>query len=76
MLAAEEHIRAVMRELRRSLEHVRRVMIAGGGNIGLRVAQALESKCQVKVIEVERRRAEFVATNLKSAYAGRCGQPG
>ena len=67
LLAAEEHIRAVMRELRRSLEPVRRVMIAGGGNIGLRVAQALESKCQVKVIEVERRRAEFVATNLKSA---------
>jgi trk system potassium uptake protein TrkA len=66
LLAAEEHIRAVMRELRRSVEPVRRVMIAGGGNIGLRVAQALESKCQVKVIEVDRRRAEFVATSLKS----------
>jgi trk system potassium uptake protein TrkA len=36
-------------------------MIAGGGNIGLRVAQALEAKCQVKLIEVNRRRAEFVA---------------
>jgi trk system potassium uptake protein TrkA len=66
LLAAEEHIRAVMRELRRSVEPVRRVMIAGGGNIGLRVAQALEGKCQVKLIEVDRRRAEFVATTLKS----------
>jgi trk system potassium uptake protein TrkA len=52
LLAAEEHIRAVMRELRRSVEPVRRVMIAGGGNIGLRVAQALEGKCEVKLIEV------------------------
>ncbi|MBK7675670.1 Trk system potassium transporter TrkA [Accumulibacter sp.] len=66
LLAAEEHIRAVMRELRRSVEPVQRVMIAGGGNIGLRVAQALEGKCQVKLIEVNRRRAEFVATTLKS----------
>jgi trk system potassium uptake protein TrkA len=44
LLAAEEHIRAVMRELRRSVKPVRRVMIAGGGNIGLRVAQALEAQ--------------------------------
>jgi trk system potassium uptake protein TrkA len=66
LLAAEEHIRAVMRELRRSVEPVRRVMIAGGGNIGLRVAQALEGKCQVKLIEANRRRAEFVATTVKS----------
>ncbi|HPU80293.1 Trk system potassium transporter TrkA, partial [Accumulibacter sp.] len=66
LLAAEEHIRTVMRELRRSVEPVRRVMIAGGGNIGLRVAQALESRCEVKTIEVDRRRAEFVATTLKS----------
>ena len=66
LLAAEEHIRTVMRELRRSVEPVRRVMIAGGGNIGLRVAQALESRCEVKAIEVDRRRAEFVASTLKS----------
>ena len=66
LLAAEEHIRAVMGELRRSVDPVRRVMIAGGGNIGLRVAQALEKKCEVKLIEVNRRRAELVAATLKS----------
>ncbi|WP_300453752.1 Trk system potassium transporter TrkA [Accumulibacter sp.] len=66
LLAADEHIRAVMRELRRSVAPVRRVMIAGGGNIGQRVAQALEGKCEVKLIEVDRQRAEFVAMSLKS----------
>jgi trk system potassium uptake protein TrkA len=46
LLAAEEHIRAVMRELRRSVEPVQRVMIAGGGNIGLRVAEALQASAR------------------------------
>ncbi|EXI74880.1 MAG TPA: Trk system potassium transporter TrkA [Candidatus Accumulibacter phosphatis] len=67
LLAAEEHIRAVMRELRRSVEPVKRVMIAGGGNIGLRVALALQARCQVKLIELDRRRAEHIAGSLKSA---------
>ncbi len=66
LLAAEEHIRTIMSQLRRSVDPVRRVMIAGGGNIGLRVAQALEQKCEVKLIEVDRRRAEHVAAVLSS----------
>ncbi|HQC79520.1 MAG TPA: Trk system potassium transporter TrkA [Accumulibacter sp.] len=66
LLAAEEHIRTMMRELRRSVEPVRRVMIAGGGNIGLRVAETLEARCEVKLVEIDRRRAEFVASSLKS----------
>ena len=30
---------------------VQRVMIAGGGNIGLRLARALEGEYQVKIVE-------------------------
>src|SRR5262249_36984552 len=41
-LAATKNIRQVMHELRRMDQPVRRVMIAGGGNIGLRLARALE----------------------------------
>jgi trk system potassium uptake protein TrkA len=67
VLAADEHIRRVMRELRRMTQPVSRVMIAGGGNIGLRVAQALEKTCTVKVLETLRPRAEFIAGQLKSA---------
>ena len=65
VLAAKEHIRAVMGELRRMLKPVRRVMIAGGGNIGARVAQALEGAHEVKVIERNPARAEHVATKLQ-----------
>ncbi len=67
VLAADEHIRRVMRELRRMMRPVHRVMIVGGGNIGLRVAQALEVNCAVKVVETARSRADFIAGELKSA---------
>jgi trk system potassium uptake protein TrkA len=66
-LAASGHIREVMRELRRMDRPVKRVMIAGGGNIGLRLAQALEDKYSVRVIEHNKRRCELLAARLRSA---------
>ncbi len=66
-LADTEHIRQVMRELRKMDKPVKRLMIAGGGNIGLRLARALESAYQVKVIEFSKPRAEFIASQLNSA---------
>jgi trk system potassium uptake protein len=66
-LAASEHIREVMRELRRMDRPVRRVMIAGGGNIGLRLALALEDRYSVRVIEHNKRRCELLAARLGEA---------
>ena len=48
-LAARDDIKMMMKELRRGEDPVKRVVIAGGGNIGLRLAQALEEKNQVKL---------------------------
>ena len=64
VLAADEHIRRVMIELRRMTTPVKRVIIAGGGNIGLRVAQKLEGRCTVKVIEHDQTRANTIANLL------------
>jgi trk system potassium uptake protein TrkA len=64
VLAAAEHMRPAMRELRRMQKPVQRVMIAGGGNIGARVASVLERDYQVKVVERDRRRAEVIAAQL------------
>lgn len=50
-IAAENNIRSVMGELRRLDRPVKRVMLAGGGNIGRRLAQALEQNYNVKLIE-------------------------
>ena len=67
-IAATEHIRDVMRELRRMDQPVQRVMIAGGGNIGLRLARALESEYQVKIIEYKKARAELLAASSAARW--------
>jgi trk system potassium uptake protein len=66
-LAATRDIRQVMRELRRMDKPVKRVMIAGGGNIGLRLARALERNYSVKVIEHNKMRCELLADTLSRA---------
>ena len=63
-LAAREHIRAVMGELRRLDKPYRRLMVAGGGNIGKRLARALEHNYRVKIIERDLRRSRMVAEAL------------
>lgn len=50
-IAANKNIRAVMSELRKVDKPCKRVMLAGGGNIGRRLAKALESTYQVKLID-------------------------
>jgi len=66
-LAARDDIRLVMSEMRKAEDPVRRVVIAGGGNIGFRLAKALEPHNQVKLIERDNRRARKVAEQLTSA---------
>jgi trk system potassium uptake protein TrkA len=63
-IAATENIRGVMRELRRMDKPVKRVMIGGGGNIGRRLAKAIESKYEVKIIEFSKVAAERLAAEL------------
>ncbi|MDR2239695.1 MAG: Trk system potassium transporter TrkA [Zoogloeaceae bacterium] len=63
-LAATKNIRQVMRELRRMDKPVKRIMIVGGGNIGYRLARAIERDYQVKLIDHSRRRAEWLAENM------------
>ena len=63
-IAASGDIRAVMSELRRVEKKNKTVMIAGGGNIGERLAEALESRYRVKLIENNRARADYLSQNL------------
>ena len=63
-IAARKDIRAVLSEMRKLDEPVRSVVIAGGGNIGVRLAQALEDTNDVKLIERDSERAKAVSEKL------------
>lgn len=63
-VADTRYIRKVMRDLRRSDRPMHRIMIAGGGNIGLRLARSIEQDYNVKLLEVDPRRAELLAIEL------------
>ena len=65
-LAARDDIRRVMSEMRKEEHPVRRIVIAGGGNIGLRLAKTLEKTNQVKIIERDAKRARRISELLEN----------
>ncbi len=66
-IAATDDIRQMLKELRTMDKPARRVMIAGGGNIGRRLALALERDYQVKIIEYNKKTCEKLSGEMSSA---------
>ena len=64
VLAATKDIRRVLEALRRRERPVKRVMIAGGGRVGLRLARQLKGDRRVKLIEHDALRCEYLTTQL------------
>lgn len=66
VLAGKEKIRMVLGAIHQQEPEVRRVMIAGGGKVGLRLARSLLSQCEVKLIESNHERCKYLASQLPS----------
>ena len=66
-IAAKSDIRAVMSELRRLETYYKRITIAGGGNIGLRLTRELENRYSVRLIEQNAKRCEHLSEQLNKA---------
>ena len=64
-IAAKSNIRAVMSELRRLETPYKRITIAGGGNIGLRLARRLEQHYSVRLIEFNEDRSDHLGDILE-----------
>ncbi len=65
LIADAGHAHQAVRQMSRSKEQVRRVMIAGGGNIGARLARNLANEgYNVRIIEQDIDRCEELATTL------------
>ncbi len=67
VLAASEHIRHVLGSLRKMDRPVKRVMLAGGGKVGLRLARQIKDELQVKIIETNHERCIYLATQLPAS---------
>ena len=67
-VAAREHIKGVMNEMRGKTDKTKRIFIAGGGNIGLSLAKELEQQgYSVKLIELNSKRADVIADAVNKA---------
>jgi trk system potassium uptake protein TrkA len=65
-VAARDDMRPMMKELSTEEATAKRVVIAGAGNIGFRLARALEERVQVKLIERSVDRSRRAAETLRN----------
>jgi len=65
-IAAKADILAVMGEMRRLDRSNKRIVIAGGGQIGERLAEAIENRYQVKIIEMNPARCRYLSDTLNN----------
>ena len=64
VLTGLESLRPALRAIGNPDRRVRRVMIAGGGRVGLRLARELVGQCDVRVFEADRKRCDYLAGEL------------
>lgn len=65
-ICARQDIERIMAELISLDRPYKRIIIAGGGNIGMRLAMRLEKRYQVKLIEKDPVRAHYLSESLSS----------
>lgn len=65
-IASSNHIRQVVGELQKLENPYKRIMIAGGGNIGKGLAKMLEDQYLVKLIEANPKRALSISDELEN----------
>lgn len=65
-ISSQKSIRQLLQVIRNNEKPYKSIMIAGGGNIGLRLAQSLEDSYKVKLIELDPTKARFASETLKN----------
>ncbi len=64
-IGSPKHMHALLQSLRSTRRQTKRIILAGGGNIGMRLAMKLERHFQVKLIEIDLQRAQYAAEQLQ-----------
>jgi trk system potassium uptake protein TrkA len=66
-ITAKSNLKKVMLEIREVDSKYKHIMIAGGGRIGRRIANALEEKFRVKIIERNKERCIYLSEKLSNS---------
>ncbi len=66
-ISSQKSIRQLLQLIRNKEKPYKSIMIAGGGNIGLRLAESLEDKYKIKLIELDPAKARFASEILKNS---------
>ena len=64
IIASQKQVRSLLKLIREKAKAVKRIMVAGGGNIGVRLAKLLEDNYQVKLVEMFPERAKDASESL------------
>lgn len=67
IIAAPKNIRTILNSIIFMKRPIKRIIIAGGGNIGMNLAKLLENQYHVKVIEMNPDQAKIASESLKKA---------
>ncbi|BAC24640.1 trkA [Wigglesworthia glossinidia endosymbiont of Glossina brevipalpis] len=65
-ITISQNIKLIVNELQKYEKPYKRIMIVGGGNIGAMLADKLDKNYQVKLIEIDQKRASELAKKLKN----------
>ena len=65
-ISSQKSIRQLLQFIRNKEKPYKSIMIAGGGNIGLRLAESLEDKYKVKLLELDPAKARYASEILKN----------
>ena len=66
-LSQKQHITKILSEFRRKDKPYKRIMIAGGGKIGLNLAKELESHYRIHIVELDKTRVKEISNHLQHA---------
>lgn len=65
-ISSQKSIRQLLQLIRNNEKPYKSIMIAGGGNIGLRLAESLEGRYKIKLLELDPVKARFASETLKN----------
>ena len=65
-ISSKKSMNKLLQHIRIKDKPLKNIMISGGGNIGLRLAESLENEYKIKLLEVDQKKAFHAAEKLKN----------